>query len=90
MVDDRREPGDEPPHPPMDSFDSAALREQATAVLAGYHDIELSEAAELLLVLADHLGCPVDELAIALLRRSAVRREVDDEPPAAEGGRAAE
>ncbi|WP_132208876.1 hypothetical protein [Kribbella steppae] len=75
-----RQPDDELDHPLVDSRETAALREQATEVLARYHQIELAEAAMLLFVLAEYRDCSVDALAVEVLRKAAARRATPDEP----------
>jgi len=85
MVDDHggsdRQPDDELDHPLIDNRQTAALREEATGVLARYHQIELAEAGMLLFVLAEYLDCSVDALAAEVLRNAAARRTTPDEPP---------
>lgn len=85
MVDDQggsdRRPRAGPDHSLIGSLETAALREQAIGVLAWYHQIEPSEAAVLLSVLAEHLDCSVDDFATQVLRNAAARRGSPDEPP---------
>jgi hypothetical protein len=77
MVDDHggsdRRTDDESSHPLTASLETAALREQATGVLAWYHQIEPSEASSLLCVLAEYLDCSIDVLAAEVLRKAAAR-----------------
>lgn len=84
MVDDHggsdRRPDDESGHPLIDSVAAAALREQATGVLAWYHQLEPLEAGRLLRVLAEYRGCSVDDLAAEVLRKVAAHRTALDEP----------
>ncbi|TCC48957.1 hypothetical protein E0H75_20580 [Kribbella capetownensis] len=68
------QPSDGIDRPRTDDPETAALREQATGVLAAYHQIELAEAGMLLIVLAEYLDCSVDALAAEVLRTA-------DEPP---------
>ncbi|TCC63361.1 hypothetical protein E0H73_13010 [Kribbella pittospori] len=70
-------PGDGTDRPRSDDPETAALREQATGILAEYHQIELAEAGMLLIVLAEYLDCSVDALAAEVLRTAVAR----DEPP---------
>jgi len=74
------DPLDEFGHPLIDSLEAAALREQAAGVLAGYHEIEASDARMLLCVLAEYLSCSVDALAAEVVRKATARRAVIDEP----------
>ncbi|MER7251258.1 hypothetical protein [Kribbella sp. NPDC000426] len=75
------EPGDEVDPSLADRVEKAALREQASGVLAEYHQIELAEARRLLSVLADYLGRSVDAVAADVIdSASARRREIDDPP----------
>ncbi|MFF0341830.1 hypothetical protein [Kribbella sp. NPDC004875] len=70
---DFRGGGDRRPDPLIDSVRTATLRDEATAVLAGYHHLDHEEAGLLLLLLADCLGCSVDALSAELVRADAAR-----------------
>jgi hypothetical protein len=73
------QPGDGIDRPRVDDLETAALREQATGVLAAYHQLELADAGMLLIVLAEYLDCSVDALAAEVLR-TAVTAEIDEPP----------
>ncbi|MFI5694730.1 hypothetical protein ACIA58_22945 [Kribbella sp. NPDC051586] len=75
------EPGDEVDPSLIDSLKTAALRERAAGVLAEYHQIELTEARMLLVVLAEYLGLSADAVAAEVLDSAAARRAEIEDPP---------